>query len=82
MAQDDYGKQRYWWVWVNIELTTHFFYPFIQKKDFLVILIKFSIALVISEIEAYKVEGGSIKPSTIRISMGKVLEELSNEWWD
>lgn len=56
-----------------------FFYPFIQKKDFLVILIKFSIALVISEIEAYRIEGGSIKPSTIRISMGKILEELSNE---
>lgn len=56
-----------------------FFYPFIQKKDFLVILIKFSIALVISEIEAYKIEGGHIKPSTIRISMGKILEELSNE---
>lgn len=56
-----------------------FFYPFIQKKDFLVILIKFSIALVISEIEAYRVDGGNIKPSTIRVSMGKILEELSNE---
>jgi len=56
-----------------------FFYPFIQKKDFLVILIKFSIALVISEIEAYKIAGGNIKPSTIRISMGRILEELSNE---
>lgn len=56
-----------------------FFYPFIQKKDFLVILIKFSIALAISEIDAYKIEGGNIKPSTIRISMGKILEELSNE---
>ncbi|MDG0889247.1 ATP-binding protein [Paracholeplasma manati] len=56
-----------------------FFYPFIQKKDFLVILIKFSIALVISEIEAYRIDGGSIKPSTIRVSMGKILEELSNE---
>lgn len=54
-----------------------FFYPFIQKKDFLVILIKFSIALLISEIEAYRIEGGNIKPSTIRISMGKILEELS-----
>lgn len=56
-----------------------FFYPFIQKKDFLVILIKFSIALVIAEIEAYKIEGGNVKPSTIRIAMGKILEELSNE---
>ena len=56
-----------------------FFYPFIQKKEFLVKLIKFSIALVLAEIEAYKVDGGNIKPSTIRTNMGLILEELSNE---
>ena len=55
-----------------------FFYPFIQKKDFLSILIKFAIALVLSEVDAYKIGDGKIMPSTIRIGIGKILEELSN----
>lgn len=57
-----------------------FFYPFIQKKDFLVVLAKFSTALVIAELNSYEVaQNGLISPSSIRIAMGQVLEDFTNE---
>lgn len=57
-----------------------FFYPFIQKKDFLVVLAKFAAALVIAELNSYEVaQGGLISPSSIRIAMGQVLEDFKNE---
>lgn len=57
-----------------------FFYPFIQKKDFLVVLAKFAAALVIAELNSYEVaQGGLISPSSIRIAMGQVLEDFTNE---
>lgn len=64
---------------LNIKHT--FFYPFIQKIDFLVLLAKFATALVISEIKAYSnASNGMISPSCIRNEMGRVLEDLkSNE---
>lgn len=58
-----------------------FFYPFIQKKDFLVLLAKFATALVIAEINAYSIAtNGMVSPSSIRNEMGRILEDLkSNE---
>lgn len=56
-----------------------FFYPFIQKGDFIILLIRLSYALAISELEAFLQQGGYVSPSFIRISMGRVLEALINE---
>lgn len=57
-----------------------FFYPFIQKRDFLVVLAKFAAALVIAELNSYEIaEGGKISPSSIRVAMGQVLEDFTNE---
>lgn len=57
-----------------------FFYPFIQKRDFLVVLAKFATALVIAELNSYETaEGGKISPSNIRITMGNILEDFTNE---
>ncbi|KDE41522.1 hypothetical protein NPL7_03365 [Metamycoplasma hyosynoviae] len=54
-----------------------FFYPFIQKKDFLVLLAKFTTALVIAEINACSLAtDGKVSPSSIRIEMGRILEDL------
>ena len=57
-----------------------FFYPFIQKKDFLVVLAKFAAALVIAELNSYETaQSGRINPSSIRIAMGQILEDFTNE---
>lgn len=57
-----------------------FFYPFIQKKDFLVVLTKFAAALVIAELNSYEIaENGLIRPSSIRIAMGQILEDFTND---
>lgn len=57
-----------------------FFYPFIQKKDFLVVLAKFAAALVIAELNSYDVaQNNLVSPSSIRIAMGQVLEDFTNE---
>ena len=57
-----------------------FFYPFIQKKDFLVVLAKFAAALVIAELNSYEIaQNGLISPSSIRLAMGQVLEDFTDE---
>lgn len=56
-----------------------FFYPFIQKKDFLVVLCKFAAALVIAELESYDIaKDGLISPSSIRLALGKILEDFTD----
>lgn len=63
---------------VTIYTQHPFFYPWINRKDFLVVLAKFAVALYIAEIESYDTaEDGKISPSDIRIAMGKILEELT-----
>lgn len=63
---------------VTIYTQHPFFYPFINKKDFLVILAKFAVALYMAELESYETaQDGLISPSGIRIGMGKILEELT-----
>lgn len=57
-----------------------FFYPFTQKRDFLIVLAKFASALAIAEINSYTIaEGGKISPSSIRLAMDEVLEDFTNE---
>lgn len=57
-----------------------FFYPFIQKKDFLVVLAKFAAALVVAEISSYSIaQDGKVSPSSIRIAMGQILEDFTDE---
>lgn len=64
---------------VTIYTQHPFFYPFINKKDFLVVLAKFAVALFIAEIESYDTAtNGMISPSDIRIGMGRILEELTS----
>ena len=57
-----------------------FFYPFIQKKDFLVVLSKFATALVIAELDSYEIaRDGMISPSSIRLALGRILEDFTDE---
>lgn len=66
---------------ITLNTRHSFFYPFIQKKDFLVLLAKFATALVIAEINAWSLAtDGMVPPSSIRNEMGRILEDLkSNE---
>lgn len=62
---------------ITLNTRHSFFYPFIQKKDFLVLLAKFATALVIAEINAYVLAtDGTVSPSNIRNEMGRILEDL------
>ena len=62
---------------ISLNIRHPFFYPFIQKKDFLVLLAKFATALVIAEINVSPLEtSGKVAPSSIRIEMGRILEDL------
>lgn len=71
-------KENYYQITLNVRHA--FFFPFIQKRDFLVVLTKFAAALAIAEIDSYSTSVNNlISPSTIRINMGRLLEELSNE---
>jgi|LSQX01.1.fsa_nt_gb hypothetical protein len=67
----------------KLTLNTHhlFFYPFIQKKDFLVVLVKFATALIIAELNSYEIaQDGLIHPYSIRVAMGRILEDfIKNE---
>lgn len=57
-----------------------FFYPFIQKGKFLIVLAKFATALVIAELNSYEVaQNGMIHPYSIRLAMGQLLEDFTNE---
>ena len=66
---------------ITLNTRHSFFYPYIQKKDFLVLLAKFATALVIAEINAYSIAtDGMVTPPSIRNEMGRILEDLkSNE---
>ena len=62
---------------ITLNIRHSFFFPFIQKKDFLVLLAKFAIAIVIAEINAYEIAtDGLVSPSSIRNEMGRILEDL------
>lgn len=56
-----------------------FFYPFIQKKEFLIVLTKFAAAIAIAEISLYQDNSdGNLSPSIIRLTLGNILEDFTN----
>lgn len=65
---------------ITLNVLNLFFYPFIQKKDFLSVLAKFAAALIIAELNAYDTaQNGLVNPSSIRIAMGQILEDFTSE---
>ena len=70
---------------LSINMKHPFFKPLIEKREFLPIMTKMSIALVLAEIESQKLsEDGRIEASDIRMKMNEILEsvrkgEVSNE---
>ena len=75
---EDKSKNKYT---ITLNIRHSFFYPFIQKKDFLVLSAKFAMALAIAEIKASSLAtDGLVSPSSIRNEMGRILEDFkSNE---
>ena len=60
-----------------INTNNKFFYPYINKNDFLSVLAKMSMAIFTAELESYNTAtNGLIEPCEIRILMGKILEEI------
>jgi hypothetical protein len=54
-----------------------FFKPLIEKREFLPIMTKMSIALVLAEIESQKLsDDGKIEASDIRMKMNEILESV------
>ena len=65
---------------LTLNVLNLFFYPYIQKKDFLSVLAKFATALIIAELNAYEIgQDGLVSPSSIRIAMGQILEDFTSE---
>ncbi|MGI6644447.1 MAG: ATP-binding protein [Bacilli bacterium] len=70
VLSEEEGKYR-----LTINSLFPFFEPYIQKKDFLIILIKFCIALILAELETPANAGSS----AIRMKMGQILEEFPSD---
>ena len=70
---------------ISINMKHSFFKPLIEKREFLPIMTRMSIALVLAEIESVSLSSdGRIEPSDIRLKMNEILEnvrrgESSNE---
>lgn len=62
-------------LWINMRHS--FFKPLIEKKEFMPIMMRMSIALVLAEIESMIVSpDGRIEPCTIRLKMNEILESV------
>lgn len=62
---------------LSINMRHSFFSPLIGKKEFLSILTRMSIAMVLAEIESMMVSpDGKIEPSAIRLKMNEILETV------
>ena len=62
---------------LTINMRHPFFKPLIEKKEFLPIMTKMSIALVLSEIESMAISpNGMINPCDIRLKMNEILENV------
>ena len=60
-----------------INMRHAFFKPLIEKRDFLPIMIRMSIAIVLAEIESVKMSpDGRIDPCEIRLKMNEILENV------
>lgn len=62
---------------LSINMKHIFFKPLIEKKEFLPIMARMSIALVLAEIESMLTShDGKIEPSAIRLKMNEILEKV------
>ena len=64
---------------LSINMKHSFFKPLIEKKDFMPIMMKMSVALVIAEIDSRVLspeQNGKINASDIRIKMNEILEDV------
>ncbi|MBQ2886711.1 MAG: ATP-binding protein [Alphaproteobacteria bacterium] len=62
---------------LSINMKHSFFKPLIEKKEFLPLMTKMSIALVLAEIESMMLSSdGKINPCDIRIKMNEILENV------
>lgn len=62
---------------LSINMKHPFFKPLIEKREFLPIMTKMSIALVLAEIESQKLsDDGKIEASDIRMKMNEILESV------
>lgn len=69
---EENGENEYT-LWINMRHT--FFRPLIEKKEFMPIMMRISIALVLAEIESMVTSpDGRIEPSSIRLKMNELLE--------
>ncbi len=62
---------------LSINMRHSFFKPLIEKREFLPIMTRMSIALVLAEIESMLISpDGKIEPSAIRLKMNEILETV------
>lgn len=62
-------------LWINMRHS--FFKPLIEKREFMPIMMRMAIALVLAEIESMTVSpDGRIEPCTIRLKMNEILESV------
>ena len=62
---------------LSINMRHSFFKPLIEKREFLPIMTRMSIAMVLAEIESMLVSpDGKIEPSAIRLKMNEILEAV------
>ena len=56
-----------------------FFKPLIEKKEFMPLMMKMAISMVLAEIESMMISpDGKIDPSAIRMKMNEILETVGN----
>ena len=73
LVEED-GENEYT-LWINMRHS--FFKPLIEKREFMPIMMRMSIALVLAEIESLTVSpDGRIEPCTIRLKMNEILESV------
>lgn len=62
-------------LWINMRHS--FFKPLIEKREFMPIMVRMSIALVLAEIESLLCsQDGRVEPSLIRLKMNEILESV------
>lgn len=64
---------------LTINMRHSFFKPLIERKEFMPLMMKMAIAMVLAEIESLLVsQDGKIDPSAIRVNMNEILETVGN----
>ena len=64
---------------LSINMRHSFFKPLIEKKEFMPIMMKMAVSMVLAEIESVLISpDGRIEPSAIRMKMNEILETVRN----